>query len=110
LKKFLAVLEQKGVINFWDDSQLQPGVPWEEQINDALRSAKAGLLLVSQEFLNSTFIADTELPRLLSDSEKNGKKDLLAPSESQHRLRLSFRDREVPVSHGGPNDLARRTR
>ncbi len=74
LKTFLTVLEQKGVIKFWDDGELKPGVPWEDQIREALDSAKAGLLLVSQEFLASKFITETELPRLLDDAETKGKR------------------------------------
>ncbi len=74
MRIFLTVLEQQGVIKFWDDSQLQSGVPWEDQIKEALESARAGLLLVSQDFLASEFVREIELPRLLEAAEKQGKK------------------------------------
>jgi hypothetical protein len=73
-RNFLTVLEQRGVIRFWDDTKLRPGDRWEDQIREALDSARAGLLLVSQEFLASAFITQTELPKLLEDAEKKGKK------------------------------------
>jgi len=74
LRVFLTVLEQQGVIKFWDDSQIEPGLPWNKQITDVLNAAKAGLLLVSQDFLASKFIKDVELPRLLHNAIKAGKR------------------------------------
>ena len=74
LKTFLGVLEQQGVIRFWDDSQLEVGKPWEEQINEALESAYAGVLLVSQDFLASSFITGQELPKLLDGAAQQGKR------------------------------------
>jgi hypothetical protein len=74
LKKFLTVLEQQGIIELWDDSKIEAGVAWREAIEKSLDSCKAAILLVSQDFLTSDFIARVELPRLLADAEKQGKK------------------------------------
>jgi len=74
LRAFLSVLEQHDIIKFWDDDQLVPGVPWEQQITDVLKDAKAGLLLVSQAFLASKFIKDVELPKLLAGANRDGKR------------------------------------
>ena len=74
LRKFLTVIEQQGVMQFWDDSQLEVGVPWEDQVKKILDSNQGGLLLVSQEFLSSKFIKETELPKLLDQAEQEGKK------------------------------------
>lgn len=74
LKRFLTVLEQQGTIKFWDDDQLEAGDLWEPQIKEALDSAVAGVLLVSQEFLASKFIKERELPRLLDAAKEQGKK------------------------------------
>ena len=79
LRKFLGVLEREGVIRFWDDSSIKPGEPWEESIRQALDVACAAVLLVSQDFLASTFITTYELPRLLSDAEREGKKIFWIP-------------------------------
>jgi len=79
VRKFLGVLEQDGVITFWDDSAIKPGEPWEESIRKALDSACAALLLVSQDFLTSKFITTYELPRLLSDAKREGKKIFWIP-------------------------------
>jgi mRNA-degrading endonuclease RelE of RelBE toxin-antitoxin system len=74
LRKFLTGLEADGAIKFWDDSNLKPGEPWEEGIRKALDAACAAVLLVSQDFLASKFITTYELPRLLSDAAREGKK------------------------------------
>jgi hypothetical protein len=76
---FLTVLEQEGVIKFWDDEQLKPGQLWEEEIKQVLDSAAAGVLLVSQDFLVSKFIKEKELPKLLEGAQKEGKKIFWAP-------------------------------
>jgi len=73
-RKFLGVLENAGIIKFWDDSAIKTGEPWEESIRRALDTACAALLLVSQDFLVSKFITTYELPRILSDAQREGKK------------------------------------
>ena len=82
VKKFLYVLEQQGVIEFWDDSKIEPGQEWQVEIEKALDSSKAALLLISQDFLISDFITKYELPRLLGDAEKKGKKIFWIPVSS----------------------------
>ena len=79
LRIFLSVLEQEGLIKLWDDQQIQPGVLWEKQIKEILDSAAAGILLVSQDFLASNFIRDTELPSLLDSAVTQGKKIFWIP-------------------------------
>jgi nucleotide-binding universal stress UspA family protein len=79
LRKFLTVLEREGIIRFWDDSYIKPGEPWEESIRQALDSSCAAVLLVSQDFLASPFITKYELPRLLADARRGGKKIFWVP-------------------------------
>jgi hypothetical protein len=74
LRRFLTAIDQQGLIKFWDDSELEAGVPWEKQISDVLKASQAGLLLISQNFLASQFVKDVELPRLLEEAAKAGKK------------------------------------
>jgi hypothetical protein len=79
LKLFLQVLESQDLISFWDDSRIQAGERWEQSIQKALDASCAAVLLVSQHFLVSTFITTCELPRLLSDAEREGKKIFWIP-------------------------------
>jgi formylglycine-generating enzyme required for sulfatase activity len=59
-------------VRLWDDSQIQPGDRWLEEIEAALASARVALLLVSAEFLASEFVMHEEVPRLLAAAEAEG--------------------------------------
>jgi len=82
VKKFLYVLEQQGVIEFWDDSKIPAGQEWKPEIEKALDSSKAALLLISQDFLISDFITKYELPKMLDDAKEKGKKIYWIPVTS----------------------------
>ena len=50
----------------WIDHSILPGLAWREQIDKALAAGSFGILLVTPNFLASSFITKTELPALLA--------------------------------------------
>ncbi|MBZ0174683.1 MAG: TIR domain-containing protein [Candidatus Methanoperedens sp.] len=68
----LGALAQEGILDTWDDRHICAGADWKKEIEDALKKASAAVLLVSADFLNSKFILDEEVPKLLERREKEG--------------------------------------
>ncbi|MBK8501050.1 MAG: leucine-rich repeat domain-containing protein [Saprospiraceae bacterium] len=84
LQKYLINLERQGLIEIWQDGLIQPGEEWDTKIRTNLEKADIVILLVSQNFIASNYIHETEfrtamirraeqkatvLPVLLSDCD-----------------------------------------
>ena len=85
-------LTRRDLIELWDDTKIQSGSQWREEIRGALESAKVAVLLISADFIASDFIAEDELPPLLAAAEKDGVKILsliLSPSRYEKIESLS---------------------
>jgi hypothetical protein len=72
LKKHLRPLARGGTLELWEDTQLQPGTRWREEIEQALGRASVAILLISADFLASDFIAGVELPTILNSEKDRG--------------------------------------
>jgi len=70
LKVHLALLERRGLVHVWSDTQIVAGQRWDEEIDQALTEANAAVLLISPHFLASDFIWKHEIPMILAHEKK----------------------------------------
>jgi hypothetical protein len=61
----LAGLQRQGIIDTWQDRQIEGGDEWYTSIQDAMNDCDLALLLVSPDYLSSRFIQEEEQPKLL---------------------------------------------
>jgi tetratricopeptide (TPR) repeat protein len=65
LVKQLRVLELEGELEVWDDRRIDAGDDWLPEIEAAMARARVAVLLISADFLGSTFILRREVPEIL---------------------------------------------
>ena len=76
LRIHLKPMERQGTLRIWDDTLIEPGSNWREEIRKAIDTTIVAVLLISADFLASEFITKNELPPLLEAAEKDGAKIL----------------------------------
>jgi hypothetical protein len=69
LEKHLSILWRQGIISNWHDRRIGPGTEWEGQIDEHLNASRVILLLVSSDFLFSSYCYDVEMKRALERHE-----------------------------------------
>jgi hypothetical protein len=72
LKQFLRPLEDQELIRVWDDTEIRAGSDWLGDIRKALESARVAVFLITQNFLDSPFIKEHELPKLIDAANSRG--------------------------------------
>lgn len=70
LKTHIQILNRQGVIQSWDDRQIEGGDEWKKQILEQLESADIILLLISADFIASNFCYEIEMKRAMERHDK----------------------------------------
>jgi TIR domain-containing protein len=60
------------MVEVWDDTKIAVGARWKDDIQRALERAAVAIVLVSADFLASSFILEFELPKVLQQAEFGG--------------------------------------
>jgi hypothetical protein len=99
LRVHLSWLERKHGVEIWSDQNIEPGDKWHRSIQAALNRAKVAVLLVSPDFLNSDYIANDELRKMLQAAESDGMKIFwipVRPSSYTHSPISEFQSAHAP--------------
>src|SRR3954468_3748490 len=72
LKRHLKPLVRDGHLESWDDTHIQPGDDWQQEIRTALDTAQVAVLLITADSFPADFIDENELPPLLAAAESKG--------------------------------------
>lgn len=70
LEKQLHALKLQGIIDVWHDRQISAGSDWEREIDNHLNSAHIILLLVSPDFMMSSYCYSKEMVRAMERHER----------------------------------------
>ena len=100
LRVHLKPLERDATISVWTDANLKAGQNWKNEIAAVLKSAKVAVLLISADFLASDFIANEELPALLSAARREGTA-ILPMIIKPLAIRTDDRPRAIPGGKSG---------
>lgn len=71
LRRHLHILKEKGLIDLWDETKILPGAIRQEEIEYAIDSAAVAVVLISANLLNSSYIKQYQLPKLLYSAAKS---------------------------------------
>ena len=66
------VLDGQASLEIWSDKKLESGSDWRAAIEEKLEGAQIAILIVTQNFISSTFIRKEELPWLMMRKEHQG--------------------------------------
>jgi hypothetical protein len=99
LKVFLKDYSRQGLLKVWVDTDIPPGEKWLEELTNALRAAKAAVLLLSADFFASDFIMEKELPELLKRAKAGELKLILvvlSPCDFGHSQLSAYQTMNPP--------------
>ena len=70
LKTHLSLLQRQGIIEGWNDREIETGEGWREEITEQLEKADIILLLISANFIESHFCYEIEMKHAMGRHNK----------------------------------------
>ncbi len=80
----MASLRRTGAIKSWDDRQIPIGGEWDHQIKSEMNNADVILLLISSDFMNSSYCNDVEVTRAMERHHDNNDPAVVVPIILRH--------------------------
>ncbi|NUO00340.1 MAG: SUMF1/EgtB/PvdO family nonheme iron enzyme [Saprospiraceae bacterium] len=77
LRTHLNVMKRQQHCEIFYDGEIMPGETWDERLKAELHTAHIFVLLVTAEFLDSDYVNETELPKIL-DRRSKGEAEVIA--------------------------------
>lgn len=77
LRTHLNVMKRQQHCEIFYDGEIMPGETWDERLKAELHTAHIFVLLVTAEFLDSDYVNETELPKIL-DRRTKGEAEVIA--------------------------------
>lgn len=96
---YMSGLKREGFI-FWHDRELYASELWDDRINQEMARAEIALVLVSQSFLNSRYISESELLVLLASRRAAGPSLLPLMVSASDRSHTRGSPNAVPSAEG----------
>jgi hypothetical protein len=70
LQQYLVNLEREGTIEIWQDGIIKAGEDWDKKIREGLEKADVCIMLLSQSFIVSNYVHETEYKRIMEKQAK----------------------------------------
>ncbi|MEO1263070.1 MAG: SUMF1/EgtB/PvdO family nonheme iron enzyme [Bacteroidota bacterium] len=71
LRTHLNILQRRKLCRIFFDGEITPGEHWDSRLKEELHRADIFVLLVSEDFLDSDYVNEVELPKILEKQKNN---------------------------------------